>query len=121
MHSSGYLLQSVMQRNLSQCIQPIGGVRARPFSKAELSLENINAKVRNLNRKFNIFLLIFFFFFKFEHFLLVSKIERLMNGNYEKHLQFIPKKINFFVLFSSKNIFFFFQIFNKLGKSLFTN
>lgn len=34
MHSSGKFLQSVTHLNLCQCIQPIGGVRAKPLSSA---------------------------------------------------------------------------------------
>lgn len=34
MHSSGYLSQSMMQRNRSQDIQPMGGVLASPLSNA---------------------------------------------------------------------------------------
>lgn len=34
MHSSGYESQSMMQRNRSQDIQPIGGVLANPLSNA---------------------------------------------------------------------------------------
>lgn len=34
MHSSGYVSQSVIQRNLCHDIHPIGGVNAKPFSNA---------------------------------------------------------------------------------------
>lgn len=46
MQSLGKRAQSIMQRNLSNGIQPIGGVRASPFSSPSARRKTLNPATR---------------------------------------------------------------------------